>query len=45
MKISNELIGNFLVVGGISALIYLYIGYYKPKQEIAEQLKSGTLKK
>lgn len=45
MKIDNKMIGNILVVGGISALIYLYIGYYKPKQDIAQQIQNGTLKK
>jgi hypothetical protein len=45
MVIDNKLIGNVLVVGGISILVYLYFGYFKPRQEIAEELKNGTLKK
>jgi hypothetical protein len=44
MKIDNKLIGNILIIGGISALVYLYIGYYKPKQDIAEEVSKGTLK-
>lgn len=28
----NKAIGYVLVIGGISALTYLYFGYYKPKQ-------------
>jgi|688.fasta_scaffold220950_5 hypothetical protein len=28
----KKIIGNILVIGGMGALVFLYIGYYRPKQ-------------
>lgn len=30
---NKKTIGNILVIGGIGALVYLYVGYYKPRQQ------------
>jgi hypothetical protein len=40
----KKIIGNILVAGGIGALLYLYIGYYKPKQQGLQDALQQTKK-
>jgi hypothetical protein len=40
----KNIIGNILIIGGISALVYLYIGFYKPKQQGLQDALKETKK-
>jgi hypothetical protein len=41
---NKKTIGNILIIGGIGALVYLYIGYYKPKQQGLQDALKETKK-
>jgi hypothetical protein len=40
----KKLIGNILVITGISGLIYLYIGVYRPRQQGLQDALQQTKK-
>lgn len=40
----KKIIGNILIIGGVGALVYLYFGYYKPRQQGLQDALQETKK-
>lgn len=40
----KSVFGALITSLSVGALVYLYFGYYKPRQEVAKELEQGTKK-